>query len=83
VETSDNLAVIEHFLIAVRFSNRAAVEVVQAEAKVDLAEFELTPQEVQKLRAIVKMLNNELAKSLERSCSAVSITSELRPFETP
>jgi hypothetical protein len=29
------------------------------------------------------MLNNELAKSLERSCSAVSITSELRPFETP
>lgn len=82
METSENLAVIEHFLIAVRFSNRAAVEVVEAEAKVDLSEFELTPQEVQKLKAIVKRLNNELAKSLEKSCSAVSITSDLRPLET-
>jgi hypothetical protein len=78
VESSGNLAVVENFLIAVRFSNRSAVEVVEAEAKVELAEFEMTPQEVQKLGKIIKRLNASLAESLQKRCSAVSIVSELR-----
>lgn len=80
MENSNNLAVVENFLIAVRFSNRAAVEVVEAEAKVDLTEFELSSHEIQNLEEIIKRLNVELAASLEKSCSAVSITSELRPI---
>ncbi len=78
MESSGNLAVVENFLIAVRFSNRSAVEVVEAEAKVELAEFEMTPQEVQKLGKIIKRLNASLAESLQKRCSAVSIVSELR-----
>jgi hypothetical protein len=65
----------------VRFSNRSAVEVVEAEAKVDLAEFDLTQQEIDKFRTIIKKLNDSLAESLQKRCSAVSIVSELRPSD--
>jgi hypothetical protein len=78
VKDSSNLAVVENIMIAVRFSNRTAVEVVEAEAKVDLSDFELTPPEVQKLKVILKKLNEKLAESLQKRCSAVSIISELR-----
>lgn len=81
MEPASKLAVVENFLIAVRFSNRSAVEVVEAEAKVDLVEFELTQQETDKFRAIIKRLNESLAESLQKSCSAVSIVSELRPSD--
>jgi hypothetical protein len=79
VEDSNNLLVVENLLIAIRYSNRSAVEVLQAEAKVDLAEFDLTDREIQKLGMIIKKLNYAVAESLQKSCSAVSIVSELRP----
>ncbi|HEY9666314.1 MAG TPA: hypothetical protein V6C91_05885 [Coleofasciculaceae cyanobacterium] len=78
MEDLENLAVVESLMLAVRFSNRAAVEVVQAEAKVNLAEFDLTPQELEKLSTIIKRLNEAMAESLQKRCSAVSIVSELR-----
>jgi hypothetical protein len=81
VEPASKLAVVENLLIAVRLSNRSAVEVVEAEAKVDLAEFELTQEEVDKFRTIIKKLNDSLAESLKKRCSAVSIVSELRATE--
>jgi hypothetical protein len=81
MEDSNNLAVVENLMIAVRFSNRTTVEVIEAEAKVDLAEFDLTPQEVQKLGTILRRLNDELAESLQKRCSAVSIISALQPTE--
>ena len=61
MEPASKLAVVENLLIAVRLSNRSAVEVVEAEAKVDLAEFELTQEEVDKFRTIIKKLNDSLA----------------------
>lgn len=76
-----NLTVVENLMLAIRFSNRTAVEVVDAEAKVDLSEFKLTPQEAQKLQTILKRLNDKLAQSLEKQCSAVSIVSEVRASE--
>jgi hypothetical protein len=81
VEPASKLAVVENLLIAVRFSNRSAVEVVEAEAKVDLAEFDLTQQEIDKFRTIIKKLNDSLVESLQKRCSAVSIVSELRPSD--
>jgi hypothetical protein len=78
VKDSSKLAVVENLMLAVRFSNRVAVEVVEAEAKVDLSEFDLTPQELEKFSTIIKRLNNAMAESLQKSCSAVSIISELR-----
>ncbi len=78
MENTSNFAVVENLMLAVRFSNRVSVEIVEAEAKVDLAEFELTPQELEKLGIIIKKLNNALAESLQKRCSAVSIISELR-----
>lgn len=65
-------------MLAVRLSNRAAVEVVEAEAKVNLAEFDLTPEELEKFSTIIKRLNDAMAESLQKRCSAVSIVSELR-----
>lgn len=82
VNNSSHLTLVENLAIAVRFSNRASVEVVTAEATVDLAEFELAPQEVQKLKIILQRLNKQLAQSLEKYCSAVSLTSEIRPTIT-
>ncbi len=82
VNHSNHLTLVENLAIAVRFSNRATVEVVTAEAIVDLAEFELAPQEIQKLTVILQRLNKELAHSLEKHCSAVSLTSEIRPAST-
>lgn len=82
MDNSNHLTLVENLAIAVRFSNRATVEVVTAEAIVDLAEFELAPQEVKKLKIILQRLNKELAQSLEKHCSAVSLTSEIRPKST-
>jgi hypothetical protein len=78
VEDSNKVAVVENLMLAVRLSNRVSVEIVEAEAKVDLTEFDLTPQELEKLGTIIKRLNNAMAESLQKQCSAVSIVSELR-----
>lgn len=79
MEDSNHVAVVESLMLAVRFSNRAAVEVVEAEAKVDLSDFDLTPREIEKLGEIIKVLNKAMADSLQKRCSAVAIVSELRP----
>ncbi|MDP8964788.1 MAG: hypothetical protein M3O33_12560 [Cyanobacteriota bacterium] len=78
LDNSDKLVAIEDLLIAVQFSNESEVELVQGEALIDLSEFNLTPQEVQKFQQILRKLNSELAKSLQKAHPATSVISEIR-----
>jgi len=78
VESSQNLVAAEELLIAVQCSNQSDIEIVKAEAYVNLAKFNLTPQEVQKFQLILKELNAKLAESLQQRCPAVSVFSEVR-----
>jgi hypothetical protein len=78
LENSDKLVAIEDLLIAVQFSNGTEVELVQGEAIIDLSEFNLTPQEVHKFQQILRKLNSELAKSLQKAHPATSVISEIR-----
>ena len=76
--SSDNLVVVEDLLIAVQFSASDDVEIIHAEATVDLQKFALTPEELHKFKLIFKGLNTKLAESLQENCPAVSVISELR-----
>jgi hypothetical protein len=78
LDNSDKLVAIEDLLIAVEFSKESEVEFVQAEAIIDLSEFDLTPQEVHKFQQILRKLNSELAKSLQKAHPATSVISEIR-----
>jgi len=76
--SSDNLVVVEDLLIAVQFSASDDVELIHAEATVDLHKFALTPEELHKFKLIFKELNAKLAESFQENCPAVSVNSEIR-----
>jgi len=76
--SSDNLVVVEDLLIAVQFSASEDVELIHAEATVDLQKFALTPKELHKFKLIFKELNAKLAESFQENCPAVSVNSEIR-----
>ncbi len=78
MESSESLIAAEEILIAVQCSNQTDVELIQAEAYVDLTKFDLTPQEFQKFQLILKELNIKLAESLQARCLAASVFSEVR-----
>lgn len=73
-----NLVAVEDLLIAVQCPNQDDIQIIQAEAAVNLDKFNLTPQEIYKFQLILKELNSELAKSLEEQHPAVSVISEIR-----
>ncbi|MBZ8179461.1 hypothetical protein [Oscillatoria salina] len=74
----NDLAIVEDLVIAVKLTHPGEVEIVEASAAVDLAEFDLTPEELKKLKAIFQKLNNRLYESLQKTCPAVSVISEIR-----
>ncbi len=75
---SKNLVAVEDLLIAVQVSDGNDIVVVQAEATVDLAEFDLTPQEIKKFSKILRKMNAMLAESFQKQFPATSVISEIR-----
>ncbi len=75
---SKNLVAVEDLLIAVQISDNDDIVVVQAEAIIDLAEFDLTLQEIEKFRKILRRMNASLAESFQKQFPATSVISEIR-----
>ncbi len=76
--SSQNLVAVEDLLIAVHITDTNDVVVVQGEAIVDLAEFNLTPKEVEKFGKILRVINAKLAESFQKQFPATSVISEIR-----
>jgi hypothetical protein len=76
--SSNNFVAVEDLLIAVQFSASDDVELIHAEATVDLQKFALTPEELHKFKLIFKELNTKLSESFQENCPAVSVNSEIR-----
>lgn len=74
---SENLVAVEELLIAVQISDNDIV-IIQGEAIVDLAEFNLTNQEVEKFRKIFLKINAKLAESFQEQFPASSVISEIK-----
>ena len=74
----DKLVAVESLLIAVEISESDEVVLVDAEAVLDLTEFNLTPQEVEKFDKILKKINVSLAESFQKRFPATSVISEIR-----
>ncbi|MBD2771900.1 hypothetical protein [Iningainema tapete] len=74
---SENLVAVEELLIAVQISDNDIV-IIQGEAIVDLAEFNLTYQEVEKFRKIFMKINAKLAESFQEKYPASSVLSEIK-----
>jgi hypothetical protein len=78
---NENLIAVEELLIAIEISNTDELVIVQGEARIDLAEFNLTPQEIEKFDKIFKKMNITLAESFQTQFPAVSVISEIRQKE--
>lgn len=76
--SSKDLVAVEEILIAVEVSDLNDVVILQGQAIVDLAEFELTPQETVKFKKIFEKVNAKLAESLYEQFPATSVISEIR-----
>ncbi|MEH1771183.1 MAG: hypothetical protein V7L30_33200 [Nostoc sp.] len=76
--SSPNLVAVEELLIAVQIPDNNDVVVVGAQAVVDLAPFNLTPQEIQKFQKIFRSMNAKLAESFQEPFTATSVISEIR-----
>ena len=76
--SSQNLVAVEDLLIAVQIIDTDDIVVVQGEATVDLAQFNLTPEEVEKFGKILRVINAKLAESFQKQFPATSVISEIR-----
>ena len=74
----EKLVAVESLLIAVEISEGDEVVLVDAEAVLDLTEFDLTPQEAEKFNKIFKKMNVSLAESFQKRFPASSVISEIR-----
>jgi len=61
--SSNNLMAVEDLLIAIHIAETNEIVIVKGEATVDLAKYNLTPQEVEKFNSILKRINFKLAES--------------------
>ncbi len=77
---SKNLFAVEDILVSVDVLSSRNVRLVTARAVVDLAEFNLTEEEVKKFDKILQMLGSRLLEDLENSrYLAVSVKSGIYP----
>ncbi|ACC81819.1 hypothetical protein [Nostoc punctiforme] len=75
---SKDLEALEEIFIAIEVPDLNDVVILQGSAIVDLAEFQLTPQETMKFKKIFEKVNTKLAESLYEQFPASSIISEIR-----
>ncbi|OKH34389.1 hypothetical protein NIES2101_39085 [Calothrix sp. HK-06] len=74
---SKDLVALEEILLAVQIVNSDNIGIVDVKATLDLDEFDLTPEEVDKFQKIFRRLNNKLAESLQKQHPACSVISEI------
>ncbi|RCJ26171.1 hypothetical protein A6770_26525 [Nostoc minutum NIES-26] len=77
-KSSKDVEAVEEIFIAIEVSELNNVVILQGSAIVDLAEFQLTPQETMKFKRIFEKVNTKLAESLYEQFPATSIISEIR-----
>ncbi|BAZ16753.1 hypothetical protein NIES4071_86310 [Calothrix sp. NIES-4071] len=65
--------------LAIQISGSDDISIVNAKAILDLEEFNLTPEEMQKFKIIFVKLNKQLADSLYEQYPTSSVISEIRP----
>jgi 5,10-methenyltetrahydromethanopterin hydrogenase len=75
---SEDLVAVEELFLAVQIFDSDTIIVVDGKAIVDLAEFHLTPEEIEKFKKIFRKLNHELSVSLQKHHPASSVISEIR-----
>ena len=74
---SEDLVAVEQLFLAVQISDLNDVVVVDAEAIIDLTEFNLTPEEIDKIKDIFRKLNSKLVASFQEQYPASSVISEI------
>ena len=76
--SSKNLIAVEDLSIVIEISNSDELIVVQGEAVVDLAKFNLTQQEIEKFDKILRIMSVKLAASFQKQFPTTSVISEIR-----
>ena len=74
---SEDFVAVEQLFLAVHISDLNDVVVVDAEAIIDLTEFNLTPEEINKIKDIFRKLNSKLVASFQEQYPASSVISEI------
>lgn len=64
--------------MAVECTEAGKTEVVDFRIEIDLAEFDLTPEELKKFSGFLHKLNQKVTDALSKVCSAVSISAEIQ-----
>jgi hypothetical protein len=75
---SQNLAVVEDLLVAVECTEAGQTQIVDSRIEIDLAEFDLTPEELKKFSRLLHKINRKVMDALAEVCPAVSISAEIR-----
>jgi hypothetical protein len=80
MRNSENLFAVEDILISVDVLSSRNVRLVTAKAVVDLAEFQLTEEEIKKFDTILQIIGSRLLEDLEKyRYSAVSVKAGIYP----
>jgi hypothetical protein len=75
---SQKLAVVEDLLVAIECTEAGKTEVIDSRIEIDLAEFDLSPEELQKFSGLLHKLNQKVTDALAEVCPAVSISAQIR-----
>ncbi len=74
----NKLVIVEEFLLAIECSNHGQPEILETAINIDLAEFDFTPQELEKVRKLFQKLNFALSDAFSKICPAASVMTEIR-----
>jgi hypothetical protein len=74
----NKLVIVEEFLLEIECSNHGQPEILETAINIDLAEFDFTPQELEKVRKLFQKLNFALSDAFSKICPAASVMTEIR-----
>jgi hypothetical protein len=76
---SGNLALIEEFFFVMSTNDDEETQIIDIAVSIDLAEFEFTELELQKLRRLCRRLELALLTEFTQRWAAASVIVEIRP----
>lgn len=81
MESANRLYLIQDFFLAVECPSENEPEILEVNTHLDLTEFRLTEEEIQKFRKILKKLELRLTDKFSQATLAASVTANICPSQ--
>lgn len=69
---------LEDLWVAVECTEAGQTQIVDSRIEIDLTDFDLTPEELEKFSRLLAKINRKVMDALSEVCPAVSISTEIR-----